>query len=120
MFFTVAAPDATTESTPTVGSIAGGGRYDELVGSMFKFTGIKQVPCVGFSIGIERIFTIMEERAKRGGEHSVRTLQTDVLVMSAQKGLLEDRMRMCKILWEAKIKVCHEVIPFYYVMYLAH
>ena len=89
-----------------MGSIAGGGRYDELVGSMFKFSGIEQVPCVGFSIGIERIFTIMEERAKQGGEHAVRTLQTDVLVVSAQKGLLQDRMKICNILWEEKIKVC--------------
>lgn len=90
---------------PAVGSIAGGGRYDELVGSMFKFSGIEQVPCVGFSIGIERIFTIMEERAKKGGEYAVRTLQTDVLVVS-QKGLLEDRMKICSILWQEKIKVC--------------
>ena len=105
IFSTVAAPDTTPDSTPTVGSIAGGGRYDELVGSMFKFAGVEHVPCVGFSIGIERIFTIMEERAKKDAEYSVRTLQTDVLIMSAQKGLIEDRMKICKILWEAKIKV---------------
>lgn len=42
-----------------VGSIAAGGRYDNLVG-MFGST---QVPCVGISIGIERIFAIMEQRA---------------------------------------------------------
>ena len=38
------------------GSVAGGGRYDGLVG---KFTG-EQVPAVGFSIGFERIFQILE------------------------------------------------------------
>lgn len=38
------------------GSIAGGGRYDGLVG---KFTG-ENVPAVGFSIGFERIFQILE------------------------------------------------------------
>ena len=40
------------------GSIAGGGRYDGLIG---KFTG-ENVPAVGFSIGFERIFQILEEQ----------------------------------------------------------
>ena len=39
------------------GAIAGGGRYDNLVG---KFTGEK-VPAVGFSIGFERIFALLTE-----------------------------------------------------------
>jgi histidyl-tRNA synthetase len=43
-----------------VGSIGGGGRYDNLV-SMFQEAG-KVTPCVGVSIGIERVFTLMEER----------------------------------------------------------
>lgn len=42
-----------------VGSIAAGGRYDNLVG-MFSASG--QTPCVGVSIGIERVLTIMEKR----------------------------------------------------------
>ena len=44
-----------------VGSIAGGGRYDDLVG---MFNPSQQVPCVGFSIGIERIFSILKAKAK--------------------------------------------------------
>lgn len=40
-----------------VGSIAAGGRYDELIG-MF---GAKQVPSVGFSLGIDRLFPIIEQ-----------------------------------------------------------
>lgn len=43
-----------------VGSIGGGGRYDNLV-SMFQEAG-KITPCVGVSVGIERVFTLMEER----------------------------------------------------------
>lgn len=39
------------------GSIAGGGRYDNLIG---KFTGEK-IPAVGFSIGFERIFAMLCE-----------------------------------------------------------
>lgn len=43
-----------------MGSIAAGGRYDELVG-MFSVGGVK-TPCVGVSIGIERVLTILENK----------------------------------------------------------
>ena len=39
------------------GTVGGGGRYDNLIG---KFIG-ESVPAVGFSIGFERIFTILKE-----------------------------------------------------------
>ncbi len=45
------------ESTKFRGAIGGGGRYDNLIG---KFTG-EAVPAVGFSIGFERIFSILSE-----------------------------------------------------------
>ena len=45
-----------------VGSIAAGGRYDNLVG-MFSPAGV-QTPCVGVSIGVERVFAIMEKKAE--------------------------------------------------------
>ena len=54
---------------PAVGSVAGGGRYDGLVG-MFDPRG-RTVPCVGLSIGIERIFSIIEARAKVAGAEKV-------------------------------------------------
>ena len=40
------------------GAVAGGGRYDGMIG---KFLG-QQVPAVGFSIGFERIFGILQEK----------------------------------------------------------
>ena len=40
-----------------VGSIAAGGRYDHLVGAFSD----ADVPCVGVSIGVERVFAIMED-----------------------------------------------------------
>lgn len=56
---------AQAEDEPlNVGSVAAGGRYDELVG-MFNPKGHK-VPCVGLSIGVERIFSILEQRMKVG------------------------------------------------------
>lgn len=53
---------APAEEGVSVGSVAGGGRYDGLVG-MFDPKG-RKVPCVGVSIGIERIFSIMEQKAE--------------------------------------------------------
>jgi histidyl-tRNA synthetase len=41
------------------GSMGGGGRYDGLIG-MFRGT---QIPAVGFSLGLERILVVMEERS---------------------------------------------------------
>lgn len=86
-----------------IGSFAGGGRYDELVG-MFDSKG-RPVPCVGLSIGIERVFSILEARARAGVSGNVRTIDTEVLVASGQKNLLEERMKICKQLWDAGIKV---------------
>lgn len=83
-----------------MGSVAGGGRYDELVG-MFDPKG-RKVPCVGVSIGVERIFSLMEAKKKDQG---IRSSPIDVYVATAQKGLLEDRMKICTTLWHAGIKV---------------
>tara|TARA_B110000037_G_C17083846_1_gene491095 strand:+ start:464 stop:1720 length:1257 start_codon:yes stop_codon:yes gene_type:complete len=42
---------------PKIGSIAGGGRYDGLVGVFSK----RDVPAVGVSLGLDRVVTVMEE-----------------------------------------------------------
>lgn len=56
-----------------VGTVAGGGRYDGLIG---MFSG-RQVPAVGISIGLERILVVMEERGMLAGAVSpVRGLVT--------------------------------------------
>lgn len=85
----------------SVGSVAGGGRYDELVG-MFDAKG-KKVPCVGVSIGIERIFAILEAEAATK-EVKTRTTETEVYVATAHKKLHEERMRIMALLWDAGIK----------------
>lgn len=78
-----------------VGSVAGGGRYDGLVGMFAPKNG---VPCCGLSFGIERLFAIIE--AKNAAEQTaVRTTTTKVLVASAQKNLLADRMSLVNKLW---------------------
>ncbi|NXD29634.1 SYHC protein, partial [Spelaeornis formosus] len=89
------------EEPVSVGSVAGGGRYDGLVG-MFDPKG-RKVPCVGVSIGIERIFSILEQRLE-AAEEKIRTTETQVLVASAQKKLLEERLKLISELWDAGIK----------------
>ena len=64
----------------------------------------KNVPCVGVSIGIERLFTIMEAKAK-AEKQKLRTTKTEVYVATAQKNLIDERMKILKILWENGIKV---------------
>ncbi|KAJ1128013.1 hypothetical protein NDU88_006406 [Pleurodeles waltl] len=90
-----------SEETLSVGSVAGGGRYDGLVG-MFDPKG-RKVPCVGVSIGIERIFSIMEQKAEASDE-KIRTTETQVLVAAAQKKLLEERLKLISELWNAGVK----------------
>jgi len=92
--------EAVDENAVSLGSVAGGGRYDDLVG-MFDAKG-RKVPCVGISIGIERIFSILEANA--AGE-KIRTTETQVYVVSAQKKLVDERLRLCRELWDANIKV---------------
>lgn len=41
-----------------IGSIGGGGRYDELIGMFSK----NNIPSIGMSIGIERLFGILEKK----------------------------------------------------------
>jgi len=88
----------------TVGSVAGGGRYDGLVG-MFDPKN-RSVPCVGVSIGIERLFSIMEANlTKNSGK--IRTVETQVCVITAQKNLVEERMKIVSELWQAGIRSEH-------------
>jgi len=84
-----------------VGSIGGGGRYDNLV-SMFQEAG-KATPCVGVSVGIERVFTLMEERLRQEQGGSIKQPNVAVLVASAGENLLLDRMKLTKVLWDANI-----------------
>jgi histidyl-tRNA synthetase len=60
------------------GSIAGGGRYDRLVG-MFLRT---EVPACGFSVGLERILVVMQERGMFPPE--VERASIDVVVAALE------------------------------------
>jgi histidyl-tRNA synthetase len=84
-----------------VGSIGGGGRYDNLV-SMFQEAG-KQTPCVGVSVGIERVFTLMEARLREEKGGSIKQPNVSVLVASAGGGMMKEKMKIARLLWDANI-----------------
>ncbi|XP_055841280.1 histidine--tRNA ligase, cytoplasmic isoform X1 [Episyrphus balteatus] len=92
------------EEAGTVGSIAGGGRYDGLVG-MFDPKS-KQVPCVGVSIGVERIFSVLEAKNAASGIKT-RTTEIEAYVASAHKGLHEKRLQILNQLWDQGVKAEH-------------
>lgn len=83
-----------------VGTVAAGGRYDGLVNMFDKK---QNVPCVGLSIGVERLFAVMEAKIKRDNL-TIRANQTQVYVVTPQKGLLEERLKLGQLLWAANIK----------------
>jgi histidyl-tRNA synthetase len=99
-------PDEIDESSVGVGSIAGGGRYDNLVGMFSEAAGQSrtQVPCVGVSVGIERVYSIMEAKRKQK-EEKLRGKETEVYILALGGGLLKERMGLAKVLRERGIKV---------------
>jgi len=98
--------DRSNDPSVGVGSVAAGGRYDELVG---MFSGKQQIPCVGISFGVDRIFSIIKSRMEASANAStVRSTEVDVYVMAfggkGFTGLLTERMNLAKTLWDAGIK----------------
>ena len=98
--------DRSNDPSVGVGSVAAGGRYDELVG---MFSGKQQIPCVGISFGVDRIFSIIKSRMESAASAStVRSTEVDVYVMAfggkGFTGLLTERMNLAKTLWDAGIK----------------
>lgn len=62
------------------GSLGGGGRYDNLIG-MFSAA---QVPACGFSLGLERILVVMQERGMFTDE--IEQSSVDVVVAALEEG----------------------------------
>ncbi|KAL9661912.1 hypothetical protein QQ045_026740 [Rhodiola kirilowii] len=91
--------EAVFKGSTKVGSIASGGRYDNLIG---KF-GTKQVLSVGVSLGIERVFDILEEAQQNRNQQTVRATETQVLVSVMGDDLIQ-AAELASALWNAKIK----------------
>ncbi|KAF8762602.1 hypothetical protein HU200_009127 [Digitaria exilis] len=97
-YYTGVIYEAVFKGATQVGSIAAGGRYDNLVG---MFSG-KQIPAVGVSLGIERVFAIMEQQEKERNE-MIRATETEVLVSILGKDLTL-AAELVSELWSAGIK----------------
>lgn len=99
--------DRSNDPSVGVGSVAAGGRYDNLVS---MFSGKSQIPCVGISFGVERIFSITKQRlaADAAAAAQLRTNEVDVFVMAfggkGFDGLLPQRMEVARRLWDAGVK----------------
>lgn len=91
------------KSGESIGSIAAGGRYDDLIG-MFDSKG-NSVPCVGVSLGVERVFALLEAKHMKQGVNLIR--HTDVYVISAHKNLQEERLKIINRLWNAGVRSEH-------------
>lgn len=93
--------DSGTSKEPQVGSIAAGGRCDKLVGMYCD----RDVPVVGVSFGVERIYTILNARRPKKKGQSVISQEFDVYVVAAGGGgLLVERMAICAQLTRAGIR----------------
>jgi histidyl-tRNA synthetase len=68
------------------------------------FDSKSQVPCVGMSIGVERLFAVMEMKLKADNQQ-LRSTSTQVFVISAQENLIKEKLKLCNSLWKAGIKV---------------
>jgi histidyl-tRNA synthetase len=77
------------------GSIAGGGRYDNLIG---MFLG-SEVPACGFSLGLERIVVVMHERGMF--PPAVEQAAVDVVVAALDEGALPAAMETAAELRES-------------------
>ncbi|KAK6330245.1 Cytoplasmic and mitochondrial histidine tRNA synthetase [Orbilia blumenaviensis] len=99
--------DRSDDDTVGVGSIAAGGRYDELVG---MFSGKTKIPCVGISFGVDRIYSIIRKRLE-SSTAVLRSSDVDIYVMAMpegsgenKNGFLKERMAIAKQLWDGGIK----------------
>ncbi len=82
----------------TIGSISGGGRYDELIGIFRK----ESLPTTGISLGIERIITLMDE--KNMYPESIGKTVVEVLVTVFNDDMREEATKLAMRLRNAGIK----------------
>ncbi|CAK9858301.1 unnamed protein product [Sphagnum jensenii] len=91
---------SSSSETGQFGSIAAGGRYDNLVGMFSR----QPVPAVGVSLGIERVFAIMEQQLQDGSRQGIRETHTQVVVLGTGEGLMDFIIALVAELWAVDMK----------------
>ena len=83
-----------------IGSLGGGGRYDGLIGMFGK----EQIPACGFSLGLERILVVMEERGMFPAEIA-ESAPADVMVTIGSEETIADSLRLASELRATGLRV---------------
>ncbi len=86
------------------GSLGGGGRYDGLIGMFGK----EQIPACGFSLGLERILVVMEERGmfqKLVDEGKLKLDLADVLVTVWNEDAIGESLKLAGELRRENLRV---------------
>ncbi len=86
--------------TDLAGSLGGGGRYDGLIGMFGK----EQIPACGFSLGLERILVVMEERGMFPPEIADST-PADVMVTIFSDETVADSLMLASDLRAQNLRV---------------
>lgn len=99
--------DRSDDPSVGVGSVAAGGRYDNLVE---RFLPGSDMQCVGVSFGVDRIFSITKARLAQGKKFSyVSSTATDVYIMAFGgkdfSGMSAERLFVEQMLARAGLKV---------------
>jgi len=82
------------------GSLGGGGRYDGLIGMFGK----EQIPACGFSLGLERILVVMDERGMFPPEIA-ESRAADVMVTIWNDETIPDSLRLADDLRKQNLRV---------------
>jgi histidyl-tRNA synthetase len=82
------------------GSLGGGGRYDGLIGMFGK----EQIPACGFSLGLERILVVMDERGMFPPEIAEST-PADVMVTIWSDEAAAEALNLASILRASGLRV---------------
>jgi histidyl-tRNA synthetase len=90
--FEIAVPDL-------AGSLGGGGRYDGLIGMFGK----DQIPACGFSLGLERIIVVMDERGMFPTDFG--NSSADVMVTVWSEESVNESVNLAKTLRESGLRV---------------
>lgn len=78
-----------------LGSIAAGGRYDNLIGIFCN----KHIPSVGCSIGVERLFTIIDARNKKQNNKIIKSNTQVYVTHIGGDNMLCESLKLAKKLW---------------------
>jgi histidyl-tRNA synthetase len=100
-YYTGTVLETTLDDLPGIGSVASGGRYDNLAG---LFTA-QQLPGIGASLGLDRLLAAMEELGLVQPVHT----PADVLVVYFQEDRLGEYLKLASIVRAAGVAV--EVFP---------